>query len=53
MPDQKPTPYEVRVTALSLATQIAAHQQVGKYDGNVVVHIAAVFEKYLIGERGR
>lgn len=39
-----------RLTALSLAVKVAAEQQVGKYDGEIVVNIAEEFEKYLKGD---
>lgn len=36
-----------RELALRMAVEVASHQQVGKYNGDTVVNVADIFEKYL------
>jgi hypothetical protein len=40
---------ERRELALGFAVQLASSQQVGKYDGDIVVNIATKFESFLKG----
>ena len=43
--------YSRRREALEKATLIAARQQVGKYDADIVLNMARMFEAYLNGEQ--
>lgn len=50
MVDQEIAGETRRHIALTLAVKLTAEQQVQKYDGDLTVNVAKVFEKYLAGK---